>query len=155
MQHYLKFETSNNLYFCQYLYHTIFLNTDLTFQPFSDILGVIIHGCDGLVPDLLVCHPLVRVYVVDQNTGEFLKRSMSEKQSNHDPAEFILPLMTQPFDFYNKKLVLGTLNFCLMNKLSFEFFYFNFYFEKSQNIGIFSPHNFSPHVDNVDGGVLE
>nr|XP_018908225.1 PREDICTED: jouberin-like isoform X1 [Bemisia tabaci] len=79
------------------------LNTDCHSE--KNILGVIIHGCDGLVPDLLVCHPLVRVYVVDQNTGEFLKRSMPEKQSNHDPAEFILPLMTQPFDFYNKKSI--------------------------------------------------
>ena len=39
------------------------------------ILGVTIHRSDRLKPDLYIAHPLVRIHIVDANTGAYVKKS--------------------------------------------------------------------------------
>lgn len=45
-------------------------------QVFDDslVLGVYIHRTDRLKMDLLVSHPMVKVHVVDELTGQYVKK---------------------------------------------------------------------------------
>ncbi|NXP79234.1 AHI1 protein, partial [Ramphastos sulfuratus] len=71
------------------------------------VLGVYIHRSDRLKTDLLVSHPVVRIHVVDQRTGLYVKEDHSRKKvsSHHEQEEMehFLPVMTQPYDFRQSK----------------------------------------------------
>jgi len=45
-------------------------------QAFDDnlVLGVYIHRTDKLKTDLMVSHPMVKVHVVDEVTGQYVKK---------------------------------------------------------------------------------
>lgn len=45
-------------------------------KPFDDslVLGVYIHRTDRLKTDLMVSHPMVKIHVVDQKTGLYVKK---------------------------------------------------------------------------------
>lgn len=40
----------------------------------SLVLGVYIHRTDRLKNDLLVSHPMVKIHVVDETTGQYVKK---------------------------------------------------------------------------------
>ncbi|CAB4020711.1 jouberin isoform X1 [Paramuricea clavata] len=69
---------------------------------------IVIHKADRLKTDLRINHPLVRVHVLDVNTGEYVKkcsgnRAATSYYENPETVDHILPLMTQPFDFKQQK----------------------------------------------------
>lgn len=39
------------------------------------ILSVTVHRADNLKPNLCISHPMVRVHVVDMDTGQYVKKS--------------------------------------------------------------------------------
>ena len=39
------------------------------------ILSVTVHRADNLKPDLCISHPMVRVHLVDVETGQYVKKS--------------------------------------------------------------------------------
>jgi hypothetical protein len=50
--------------------------TIATVQPSSDqLFGIYVHATDRLKTTLYIAHPLIRVYLLDYETGQFLKRS--------------------------------------------------------------------------------
>ncbi|KAM9316683.1 jouberin [Gastrophryne carolinensis] len=73
----------------------------------SLVLGIYIHRADKLKTDLMTSRPMVKIYIIDQNTGEYFKRSHStvavsllhEQEKN----EYVLPMYTQPYDFKRLK----------------------------------------------------
>ncbi|NXG52273.1 AHI1 protein, partial [Psilopogon haemacephalus] len=71
------------------------------------VLGVYIHRSDRLKTDLLVSHPVVKIHVVDQRTGLYIKEDHSRKKVStrheEEQMEHILPVMTQPYDFRQSK----------------------------------------------------
>ncbi|XP_068608243.1 jouberin [Brachionichthys hirsutus] len=76
----------------------------------SLVLGVNVHRTDRLKNDMLISHPMVKIHVVDEITGQYVK-----KEDCHRPvASFyeresvghILPIMTQPFDFKKNKSII-------------------------------------------------
>ncbi|NXP43574.1 AHI1 protein, partial [Heliornis fulica] len=70
------------------------------------VLGVHIHRSDRLKADILLSHPVVKIHVVDQRSGLYVKKDYSEKKvSSHEQEqiEHILPIMTQPYDFRQSK----------------------------------------------------
>ncbi|XP_010190112.1 PREDICTED: jouberin, partial [Mesitornis unicolor] len=71
------------------------------------VLGVYIHRSDQLKTDLLVSHPMVKIHVVDERSGSYVKKDDSKRKvsSYYEPEEIehILPIMTQPFDFKQSK----------------------------------------------------
>uniref|UniRef100_A0A3Q2Y7Q4 Abelson helper integration site 1 n=1 Tax=Hippocampus comes TaxID=109280 RepID=A0A3Q2Y7Q4_HIPCM len=73
------------------------------------VLGVYVHRTDGLKTDLRVSHPMVKVHVVDDLTGQYVKKEDSHRPVSsfyeRDTVEHILPIMTQPFDFKKNKSV--------------------------------------------------
>ncbi|KAG2467061.1 AHI1 protein, partial [Polypterus senegalus] len=73
----------------------------------SLVLGVYIHRTDRLKTDMMVSHPMVKVYVVDETTGEYLRKENSCRPVSsfyeQEKVEHILPIMTQPYDFKKYK----------------------------------------------------
>ncbi|XP_060790422.1 jouberin isoform X1 [Neoarius graeffei] len=78
-------------------------------QAFDDslVLGVYIHRTDRLKTDLLVSHPMVKVYVVDEITGQYVKKEDGHRRVSsfyeQENVEHVLPIITQPFDFKKQK----------------------------------------------------
>ncbi|KGL91052.1 Jouberin, partial [Charadrius vociferus] len=71
------------------------------------VLGVYIHRSDRLKTDLLVSHPMVKIHVVDQRSGLYVKKDHSKRKVSsyyeQEQIEHILPIMTQPYDFRQSK----------------------------------------------------
>ncbi|KAM6279122.1 jouberin isoform 3-T3 [Porphyrio hochstetteri] len=72
------------------------------------VLGVYIHRSDRLKTDLLVSHPMVKIHVVDQRSGLYVKKDHSSERKvssyyEQEQIEHILPIMTQPYDFRQSK----------------------------------------------------
>ncbi|NWT12026.1 AHI1 protein, partial [Vireo altiloquus] len=75
---------------------------------FSDdlVLGVYIHRSDRLKIDHLISHPVVKIHIVDQRSGSYVKKDYSKKEVSsyeQEEIEHILPIMTQPCDFRRYK----------------------------------------------------
>ncbi|KAJ8353196.1 hypothetical protein SKAU_G00207630 [Synaphobranchus kaupii] len=73
----------------------------------SLVLGVYIHRTDRLKTDLMVSHPMVKVHVIDENTGQYVKKEDSHRSVSsfyeQENVHHVLPIMTQPFDFRKHK----------------------------------------------------
>ncbi|KAF7670049.1 hypothetical protein LDENG_00084520 [Lucifuga dentata] len=73
----------------------------------SLVLGVYIHRTDRLKTDLLISHPMVKIHVVDEITGQYVKKEDSHRPVasfyEQENIDHILPIMTQPFDFKKNK----------------------------------------------------
>uniref|UniRef100_A0A668AN07 Abelson helper integration site 1 n=1 Tax=Myripristis murdjan TaxID=586833 RepID=A0A668AN07_9TELE len=73
----------------------------------SLVLGVCVHRTDRLKTDLLMSHPMVKIHVVDEISGQYVKKEHSHRPVSsfyeQDNVEHILPIMTQPFDFKKNK----------------------------------------------------
>uniref|UniRef100_A0A8C3J1M0 Jouberin n=1 Tax=Calidris pygmaea TaxID=425635 RepID=A0A8C3J1M0_9CHAR len=71
------------------------------------VLGVYIHRSDRLKTDVLVSHPIVKIHVVDQRSGLYVKKDHSKRKVSsyyeQEEIEHILPIMTQPYDFRQSK----------------------------------------------------
>ncbi|XP_032912337.1 jouberin [Catharus ustulatus] len=69
------------------------------------VLGVYIHRSDRLKIDHLISHPVVKIHIVDQRSGLYVKKDYSKKEdsSYEQEIEHILPIMTQPCDFRKSK----------------------------------------------------
>ncbi|XP_065062280.1 jouberin-like [Rhopilema esculentum] len=76
------------------------------------LLSIQIHKADRLKPDIDVVHPCIRVHVIDTSTGQYVKKSdrgrnvASFFEDKNDAVDYIMPMMTQPFDFRKKKSML-------------------------------------------------
>ncbi|XP_073527390.1 jouberin isoform X2 [Phyllobates terribilis] len=71
------------------------------------VLGVYIHRSDKLKTDLMVSRPLVKIHIIDQKTGEYVKKETSSDAvlSFHDQEsiEYVLAKCTQAYDFKRLK----------------------------------------------------
>ncbi|NWH57786.1 AHI1 protein, partial [Geococcyx californianus] len=85
-------------------------NSEISAQSkFDDdlLLGVHVHRSDRLKNDLLISHPIVKIHVVDQRSGLYVKKDHSRRKVSsyyeQEQTEHILPIMTQPYDFRRSK----------------------------------------------------
>ncbi|XP_059556388.1 jouberin isoform X3 [Myotis daubentonii] len=71
------------------------------------VLGVYIHRTDRLKSDFKISRPMVKIHVVDEITGQYVKKNNSERPVSSyfekDNVDYILPIMTQPYDFKQLK----------------------------------------------------
>ncbi|XP_072221649.1 jouberin isoform X2 [Leuresthes tenuis] len=76
----------------------------------SLVLGVFIHRTDRLRTHLMISHPMVKIHVVDENTGQYVKKENSHRPVSSfyegENVDHILPIMTQPFDFKKNKSII-------------------------------------------------
>ncbi|XP_074516340.1 jouberin [Sebastes fasciatus] len=81
-------------------------------RTFDDslVLGVYVHRTDRLKSDLLISHPMVKIHVVDENTGQYVKKEDCHRPVSsfyeQENVDHILPIMTQPFDFKKNKSII-------------------------------------------------
>ncbi|XP_056151400.1 jouberin [Lampris incognitus] len=73
----------------------------------SLVLGVYIHRTDRLKTDLLISHPMLKIHVVNETTGQYVRKEDSHRPVSsfyeQENVDHILPIMTQPFDFKKNK----------------------------------------------------
>ncbi|XP_030909930.2 jouberin isoform X2 [Melopsittacus undulatus] len=71
------------------------------------VLGVYIHRSDRLKTDLRISHPMVKIHVVDQRSGLYVKKDHSQRKVSsyyeQERIDHILPIMTQPYNFRQSK----------------------------------------------------
>ncbi|NXC95361.1 AHI1 protein, partial [Certhia familiaris] len=70
------------------------------------VLGVYVHRSDQLKIDHLISHPVVKIHIVDQRSGLYVKKDSSKKGDSayeQEEIKHILPIMTQPCDFRKSK----------------------------------------------------
>ncbi|XP_040916900.1 jouberin isoform X1 [Toxotes jaculatrix] len=76
----------------------------------SLVLGVYVHRTDRLKTDLLISHPMVKIHVVDEITGQYVKKEDCHRPVasfyEQENVDHILPIMTQPFDFKKNKSII-------------------------------------------------
>ncbi|XP_043999114.1 jouberin isoform X1 [Gambusia affinis] len=81
-------------------------------QTFDDglVLGVFVHRTDRLKTDLLISHPMVKIHVVDEITGKYLRKEDCQRPVSsfyeQENVSNILPIITQPFDFRKNKSII-------------------------------------------------
>ncbi|XP_041358926.1 jouberin-like [Gigantopelta aegis] len=92
------------------------------------VLSIIIHRTDKLKNDFNILHPLVRVHVVDMNTGYYLAKQHKDRpvtsyyEIQNEQLIHILPIMTQPFDFKLHRSVLPVWEDLLVFNENFNYF---------------------------------
>ena len=79
-------------------------------RPNKDkVFGVFVHYADCLKLDFFVLHPVIRVSLVDLSTGKFISKSDKNRKvtSYYEGSHVsnIVPLMTQPYDFKQKRSI--------------------------------------------------
>ncbi|XP_035466368.2 jouberin isoform X2 [Scophthalmus maximus] len=86
---------------------------DVQQKPMFDeslVLGVYVHRTDRLKTDLLISHPMVKIHVVDEITGQYVKKEDCHRPVSsfyeQENVDHILPIMTQPFDFKKNKSII-------------------------------------------------
>ncbi|KAM9005048.1 jouberin isoform X2 [Sarcophilus harrisii] len=71
------------------------------------VLGVYVHRTDRLRTDFMISHPMVKIHVIDQNTGLYVKKEHRNRAVSsfyeQERVENVLPIMTQPYDFKHFK----------------------------------------------------
>ncbi len=79
-------------------------------QSLEQILGVFVHYADCLKMDFFVLHPVVKVSLVNLATGKLIAKSdKARKVTSYyegDHVQHIVQLMTQPYDFKQKRSII-------------------------------------------------
>ncbi|XP_078693458.1 jouberin-like isoform X5 [Branchiostoma floridae x Branchiostoma belcheri] len=92
------------------------------------VLGITVHKSDPLKTDLFILHPLVRVHICDMDTGNYVRKLDKNRpvtsfyETQRREVEYILPIMTQPFDFKKKKSMLPAWEELLIFNENFNLF---------------------------------
>lgn len=104
----------------------------------NHVIGVFIHESEVLELDFLVCHPVVKVSIVDGASGHLLNKSAPDRRVTsfyeNEAVTKILPLMTQPFDFKQKQSIVPKWEELLLFNDNFDD---TFAAEKNKNVVMF------------------
>nr|XP_022332539.1 jouberin-like isoform X2 [Crassostrea virginica] len=104
----------------------------------GEILSVTVHRTDKLKNDFHILHPLVRVHIVDETTGTYLQKQHMDRavtayfETENEHVDKVLPIMTQPFDFKERKSVLPVWEELLIFNENF-----NYFTQKDLNVIVF------------------
>ncbi|KAK7492879.1 hypothetical protein BaRGS_00015826 [Batillaria attramentaria] len=94
----------------------------------GEVLAVMIHRTDKLKNDFNILHPVVRVHLVDEATGEYLPKQHNDRavtsyyELKNEKVDCVLPMMTQPFDFKQKKSTIPMWEELLVFNENFNYF---------------------------------
>ena len=90
------------------------------------VFGVFVHYSDCLKLNLHVMHPLVKVSIINLETGELVAKSHKrQKVSSYYETEnvkHVVPLMTQPFEFRHRKSIVPRWEELLLFNDDFDYF---------------------------------
>lgn len=77
--------------------------------PPEEVLCITVHRTDGLRASVDLRHPVVRVSVVDEEGGSYLKKSTPEQcvtsfyERGNPNVDYVMPVLTQPCSFRDKR----------------------------------------------------
>ncbi|KAF5304411.1 hypothetical protein FQR65_LT07941 [Abscondita terminalis] len=76
---------------------------------YEQIIGIMIHKTDRLKLDMLIIHPMVKVHIVNIDSGEYLlksdlNRSVAFYYENKE-IPYIMPILSEPYHLHKKRLV--------------------------------------------------
>ncbi|KAI4471341.1 jouberin [Holotrichia oblita] len=72
---------------------------------YDQIMSIVVHNTDRLELNSFVIHPVVKVYLVDYETGEYIKKTDASRGAvyYHENLTYILPVITQNFNLQEKR----------------------------------------------------
>ncbi|XP_013876780.1 jouberin [Austrofundulus limnaeus] len=74
------------------------------------VLGIFIHRTDRLNTDFMISHPMVKIHLIDETTGQYVKKEDCHRPVSsyyeQENVDHILPIMTQPFNFKRNKSII-------------------------------------------------
>ncbi|GJQ71199.1 hypothetical protein Trydic_g1096 [Trypoxylus dichotomus] len=74
---------------------------------YEEILNIIVHHTDKLELNSFVIHPVVKVYLVDYETGQYIKKTDSSRgavfHTENKNVTYIMPVITQNFNLQEKR----------------------------------------------------
>lgn len=88
------------------LHSILFSKTFFFSENDEDLLAIHIHRSDCLKMDRIIRHPSVIVHIVDADkNGEYLQKTQPNKNVtyNQEQSNFILPVLTRPFNFKDRQ----------------------------------------------------
>ncbi|KAI8787355.1 jouberin [Biomphalaria glabrata] len=94
----------------------------------GQVLALMIHRTDKLKNDFYILHPVVRVHVINEETGEYIPKQHQDRavtfysETNNQSVKTILPMMTQPFDFKERKSTIPVWEDLLVFNENFNYF---------------------------------
>ncbi|KAI0209499.1 Jouberin [Lamellibrachia satsuma] len=101
---------------------------DLEIPDSGEIFAVTIHRTGKLKTDFIISHPVVRVHVVNEDTGMLLNKQHKDRpvtsfyEQDRKHVDVILPIMTQPFDFKQNMSTLPIWEELLMFNENYNYF---------------------------------
>lgn len=72
---------------------------------YNEIMSIVVHNTDRLELNTFVIHPVVKVYLVDYETGEYIKKTDASRGAvfYNENLAYILPVITQNFNLQEKR----------------------------------------------------
>ncbi|XP_064624696.1 jouberin-like isoform X2 [Lineus longissimus] len=89
------------------------------------VLGIQLHRTDRLKSDLSISHPLVKITVVDEDTGLLLSKQSRERRVTsffESDNSLITPIMSQPYDFKEKRSTIPVWEELIVFNENFNYF---------------------------------
>ncbi|GFO18892.1 abelson helper integration site 1 [Plakobranchus ocellatus] len=97
-------------------------------EDLGEVMALMVHRTDKLKNDFRILHPLVRVHVVNEETGEYIPKQHPERavtsyfETSNAAVKTILPMMTQPFNFKERKSTIPVWEDLLVFNENFNYF---------------------------------
>ncbi|CAG5116451.1 unnamed protein product, partial [Candidula unifasciata] len=97
-------------------------------EDHGEVLALMIHRTDKLKSDFRILHPVVRVHVVNEETGQYIQKQHLDRavtsyfETANEAVKTILPMMTQPFDFKERKSTIPAWEDLLVFNENFNYF---------------------------------
>lgn len=74
---------------------------------YENILGIVVHNSDRLELDFFVIHPVVKVYLVDYETGKYIEKTDSGRGAvfhmESSDLTYIMPVITQNYNLQENR----------------------------------------------------
>ncbi|XP_035826372.1 jouberin isoform X2 [Aplysia californica] len=97
-------------------------------EDLGEVMGLMIHRTDKLKSDFRILHPVIRVHVVNEETGNYVAKQHQDRavtsffETSNEAVKTVLPMMTQPFDFKERKSTIPVWEDLLVFNENFNYF---------------------------------
>ncbi|XP_065672892.1 jouberin isoform X3 [Hydra vulgaris] len=87
---------------------------------------IIIHKTDELRPDFRIRHPVIRIHIVNMNSGHYIKKTDPMRKVltlyENENVDYILPVLTQPYDIAKNRCLTPQWNETVLYNEIFSYF---------------------------------
>ncbi|XP_059177795.1 jouberin-like isoform X2 [Physella acuta] len=97
-------------------------------EDMGEVMALMIHRTDKLKNDFHILHPVIRVHVINEETGNYIPKQHQDRavtyhfETANEQVKTILPMMTQPFDFKERKSTIPVWEDLLVFNENFNYF---------------------------------